>query len=125
MFYKVVTQVALILILAASLWQSARQENIVPPVLSDSYPDRSFAINRDPVPGMYRGGISYSQSEKFTVFLGNEGCAGEGKRGSEKGTKTIGSANVPVPGIFFGVVYNGCVYYSLGRELGSIENLSL
>lgn len=33
-FYKVVTQVPLIFILAATFWQSALRENIVPPVLS-------------------------------------------------------------------------------------------
>jgi hypothetical protein len=36
-FYKVVTKVALIFTLAASFWQSARQENIVLPALSDLY----------------------------------------------------------------------------------------
>lgn len=51
MFYKVVTKVALIFTLAASFWQSARQENIVPPVLSDLYlggDSREYEKNRSP-----------------------------------------------------------------------------
>lgn len=53
-FYKVVTKVALIFTLAASFWQSARQENIVSPVLSDLYLSAEISRARareEPSPG--------------------------------------------------------------------------
>jgi len=74
-FYKVVTKVALIFTLASS-WQSARQENIVPSVLSEpasrsaskrSQPTRAGPLARRGRAWMRTQEISYSQSEEFTV----------------------------------------------------------
>jgi len=75
-FYKVVTKVALIFTLVASSWQSARQENIVPSVLSEpasrstskrSQPTRAGPLARRGRAWMRTQEISYSQSEEFTV----------------------------------------------------------
>lgn len=57
MFYKIVTQVPLIFILAATFWQSALRENIVPPVLSPE----SFGGGGIPSPashGVYSAGCT-------------------------------------------------------------------
>lgn len=51
---------------------------------------------------MYRRGISYSQSEKFTVFLGSQVTGYEETRGLQKGTKTEEPDRIVCPDIFFG-----------------------
>lgn len=60
---------------------------------------------------MYRRGISYSQSEKFTVFLGSQVTGYEETRGLQKGTKTEEPDRIVCPDIFFG---EGTMDYSFG-----------